>query len=70
MTRYEVSMTVEFLGEIEADSAEEAERLAIYDETCQYFGVDSIDVREIEEEENLEILLHDAELEEEEEDED
>lgn len=69
MTRYEVSMTVEFLGEIEADSAEEAERLAIYDETCQYLGVDSIDVTEIEEEEeNLEILLHDAELEEEDED--
>jgi len=70
MTRYEVSLTIDFVGEIEADSAEEAERLAIYDETCQYFGVDSIDVREIEEEENLEILLHDAELEEEEEDED
>jgi hypothetical protein len=63
MTRYQVCLIVEFVGEIEADSAEEAEELAIYDETCQYFGVDSIDVREIEEE-NLEILLHDAELEE------
>ena len=54
MTRYQVCLIVEFVGEIEADSAEEAERLAIYDETCQYFGVDSIDVREIEEEEDEE----------------
>ena len=69
MTRYEVFMTVEFLGEIEADSAEEAERLAIYDETCQYFGVNDIEVREIEEEDEAEDEIIDQEdLEEEDED--
>jgi hypothetical protein len=61
MTRYEVCLIVEFVGEIEADSAEEAERLAIYDETCQYFGVDSIDVREIEEEDEAEDEIIDQE---------
>jgi len=69
MTRYEVSLTIDFVGEIEADSAEEAERLAIYDETCQYFGVDSIDVREIEEEEEDEAedeIIDQEDLEEEE----
>ena len=66
MTRYEVSLIVEFVGEIEADSAEEAERLAIYDETCQYFGVDSIDVREIEEDEEEDEIIDQEDLEEEE----
>lgn len=51
MARYSVSMTVEFEGVIEADSEAEAERLAIYDNTCMYVGVDSIDVDEIEEDE-------------------
>lgn len=51
MPIYKVEMLVSFTGEIEADSEAEAERLAIYDETCQYNGVDSIEVREIEEEE-------------------
>jgi hypothetical protein len=45
-------MMVEFDGEIEAETREEAERLAIYDDTCQYQGVYSIEVREIEEEED------------------
>ena len=54
MPRYEVTMLVEFSGEIEAESAEEAERLAIYDETCQYDGVYSMDTKEIEEEEEEE----------------
>ena len=66
MTRYEVSLIVEFVGEIEADSAEEAERLAIYDETCQYFGVDSIEVREIEEDEEEDEIIDQEDLEEEE----
>ena len=54
MARYEVSLTIEFVGEIEADSPEEAESLAIYDETCHYFGIDSIEVAELEEEEEEE----------------
>ena len=66
MTRYQVSLIVEFVGEIEADSAEEAERLAIYDETCQYFGVDSIEVREIEEDEEEDEIIDQEDLEEEE----
>jgi len=66
MTRYQVCLIVEFVGEIEADSAEEAERLAIYDETCQYFGVDSIEVREIEEDEEEDEIIDQEDLEEEE----
>jgi hypothetical protein len=54
MPRYEVTMLVEFSGEIEADSQEEAERLAIYDETCQYYGVYSMETIELEEEEEEE----------------
>ncbi len=52
MARYEVTMLVEFVGEIEADTPDEAERLAIYDDTCVYFGVDSIEVAELDEEED------------------
>lgn len=51
MPKFYVEMRVDFAGEIEAESAEEAERLAIYDETCHYNGVYSIDVEEIEEDE-------------------
>lgn len=54
MTRYSVRMTVEFEGEIEANSEAEAESLAIYDKTCTYVGVDSIEVDEIWEEEDEE----------------
>jgi hypothetical protein len=50
MPKFYVEMLVEFAGEIEADNQEEAERLAIYDDTVFYQGVDSIDVKEIEEE--------------------
>lgn len=50
MPRYEVTLTIDFVGEIEAESREEAERLAIYDETCQYFGVNDIEVIELEDE--------------------
>ena len=49
MARYEVTMTVEFVGEIEADSPEEAEQLAIYDQNCMYIGVDDIQVAELDE---------------------
>jgi len=48
MALFVVTMTVEFSGEIEADSPEEAEQLAIYDHNCMYVGVDDIQVEEIE----------------------
>ena len=52
MARFEVTMMVEFVGEIEADTIEEAENRAIYDETCQYLGVYSIETAELEEDED------------------
>ena len=51
MPTYYVQMTVSFSGEIEAESEQEAERLAIYDHTLMYDGVDDIHVTELEEEE-------------------
>ena len=54
MPRYEVTLTVDFVGVIEADSREEAERLAIYDETCRYFGVNDIEIAELDDEEEEE----------------
>ncbi len=60
MPRYNVVMLVEFAGEIEADSQEEAERLAIYDSTVFYEGVDSIEIEEIEEEEDADDETDDA----------
>jgi hypothetical protein len=57
MPRYEVNMTVEFSGEIEASSVSDAEQKAWTawgensDALLTYSGVDSIDVDEIEEEE-------------------
>jgi hypothetical protein len=54
MPKYEVTMLVEFVGEIEAESAEEAERLAIYDKTCDYSGVYSIETSELDSEEEEE----------------
>ena len=50
MPKYEVTLTIDFVGEIDAESREEAERLAIYDETCLYFGVNDIEIAELEEE--------------------
>jgi hypothetical protein len=50
-------MRIDFSGEIEADTAEEAEKLAwtnwgdSYDSPITYEGVYSIDVEEVEEEE-------------------
>jgi hypothetical protein len=57
MARYEVKMLITFEGELEADSAEEAEQLAwtswgdTMDREITYSGVDSIEVDEIEEDE-------------------
>jgi hypothetical protein len=56
MPKYQVTMTVEFMGEIEASSVSDAEQKAWTawgensDALLTYSGVDSIDVDEIEEE--------------------
>ena len=58
MPRYTVKMLIEFEGELEADSEEEAEKLAwtswgdTMDNEITYSNVDSIEVEEIEEEED------------------
>lgn len=58
MTRYYVEMTVNFSGEIEADSKEHAEELAWREwgietsNSISYDSVDSIEVEEVEEEED------------------
>ena len=57
MTKYYVEMMVEFSGEIEADSREQAEELAwtswgdSMDHDITYDGVYSIEVAEVDEEE-------------------
>jgi hypothetical protein len=57
MARFYVQMKVDFAGEIEADSKEHAEELAwtswgdTYDNAITYDGVYSIDVEELDEEE-------------------
>jgi hypothetical protein len=57
MARFYVKMRIDFDGEIEADSAEEAEKLAwtswgeTYDSPITYDNVYDIDVEEIEEDE-------------------
>lgn len=47
MPTYSVTLTVDFSGEIEAESEEEAEKLAIYDHTVWYDGVNDITVEEL-----------------------
>ena len=49
MKTYFVEMTVSFSGEIEAESEQDAERLAIYDSTVFYDGLDYIRVEELDE---------------------
>ena len=57
MPRYFVQMKIDFAGEIEADSQEEAERLAAQswgdtmDSEISFDGIYSIDVEELEDEE-------------------
>ena len=57
MPRYYVQMKIDFSGEIEADSQEEAERLApqswgdTVDSEISFDGIYSIDVEELEDEE-------------------
>lgn len=54
MAKFNISLMVEYIFDVEADTAEEAERLAWeYDyttDTSAYAGVFSIDVDEIEDE--------------------
>jgi len=58
MSRYYVKMTIDFAGEIEAESREEAEKLAwtswgdTMDSEITYDGVVDIDVEELEDEED------------------
>jgi hypothetical protein len=58
MPRYYVNMRIDFAGEIEADSEEDAEQKAFtswgdtMDSDITYDGVYSVDVEEIEEEED------------------
>jgi hypothetical protein len=60
MPRYYVNMRIDFAGEIEADSEEDAEQKAFtswgdtMDSEITYDGVYSVDVEEIEEEEDEE----------------
>jgi len=60
MGRYYVQMKIDFAGEIEADSREDAEQKAwtswgdTMDNDIQYDGVYSIDVEELEEDEDEE----------------
>jgi hypothetical protein len=49
MPYYYVKMLVEFSGEIEADSEEEAIELAVYDKNCTYDGVYSTEAELTEE---------------------
>jgi hypothetical protein len=56
MSRYYVQMKIDFAGEIEADSKEEAERIAsqswgdTMDAEISFDGIYSIDVEELEDE--------------------
>lgn len=58
MPKFQVKMLIEFEGEIEADSEDDAERKAwnswgdTMDNPITYAGVDSIDVEEIENDED------------------
>ena len=60
MARYYVQMKIDFAGEIEAESREDAEQKAwtswgdTMDNDIQYDGVYSIDVEELEEDEDEE----------------
>ena len=53
MPRFEVTTTVEYVGEVEADSKEAAEAMGWdWEENLNYFAVDSIEVYEYEEEDD------------------
>jgi hypothetical protein len=51
MPRFEVTTTIEYVGEVEADTREEAEALGWYwEDNLNYFAVNSIEVYEYPEE--------------------
>lgn len=53
MPKYEVTTTIEYVGEVEADSREEAESMGWdWEENLNYFAVQSIEVAELEDEED------------------
>ena len=53
MPKYEVTTTIESVGEVEADSREEAESMGWdWEENLNYFAVQSIEVAELEDEED------------------
>ena len=60
MPKYEVSILVEFTGELEADSREEAEQLAhtswgeTFDSPLTFIAVESVELDELDEEDEEE----------------
>jgi hypothetical protein len=60
MPKYEITMLVEFTGELEADSREEAEQLAhtswgeTFASPLTFSAVDSVEIEDLEEEEEEE----------------
>ena len=52
MPKFEVTVLVEYCGEVEAENAEAAEALGWYwEDNLNYFAVDSIEVAELEDDE-------------------
>lgn len=52
MAKFEVTVMVEYCGEVEADSREEAEAMGWdWEDNLNYFAVDSIEVAELEDDE-------------------
>ena len=53
MPRFEVTTLVEYCGEVEADSREEAEQMGwSWEDNLNYFAVESIEVAELDDEED------------------
>ena len=51
MPRFEVSIKVEYFGEVEADNREQAEEIALsWEDNLNFFGIDSIEVVPLEDE--------------------
>lgn len=67
MAKFSITAMYEYAGEVEADTQEEALSIFYNNLNDYYVSTESEEVEEIEddEEENLEIILHDAELEDE-----
>lgn len=53
MPRFEVTTTIEYVGEVEAETREDAEALGWYwEDNLNYFAVNSIEVAELDDEED------------------